>query len=82
MLVLMLMGNMVPHLVDVNGTFLFCKFKPEEKNYMKIPCGFEIFYADSGLWFLKCTLHSVKNTAKAFWQLLLGIMNELGCASN
>ena len=36
-LVLVLMGNMIAHLVDVNGAFLLGEFKPDEKSYMKIP---------------------------------------------
>ena len=52
-LVLMLMGNMVTHLVDVNGAFLLGKFKLDEKIFMKIPCGFEKIYPQGGLLFLK-----------------------------
>ena len=43
LLVLMLMGKLSAHLVDVNGTFLLGEFKPNEKIYMKIPQGFEKF---------------------------------------
>ena len=43
MLVLMLMGNMLAHLVNINGAFLLGQFKLDEQNYMKIPCGFEKF---------------------------------------
>ena len=49
-LVLMLMGNIVAHLVDVNGAFLSGK---DEKIFMKIPHGFEKFYLQGGLLFLK-----------------------------
>ena len=73
---------MIAHLVDVSGAFLLGEFKPDEKIYMKIPWGFEKFYPDSGLLFLKRTMYGLKNAAKLFWQLLLGIMNELGYKQN
>ena len=44
---------------------------------MKIPLGFEKFYPLGGLLFFKCTLYGVKNAAKTFWKLLLGIMDDL-----
>ena len=52
-LVLTLMGNMVANLVDVNGAFLLGRYKLYEKIYMKIPHGFEKFYPQCGLLFLK-----------------------------
>ena len=42
-LVLMLMGNMITHLVNVNGAFLLGEFMPDEKIYMKIPWRFKKF---------------------------------------
>ena len=81
-LVLMLMGGLAAHLVDVNGGFLLGQFKPTERIYMKIPLGFEKFYPLGGLLFLKCTLYGVKNAAKAFWKLLLSMMDELGYKRN
>ena len=75
---MMLMGRFATHLVDVNGAFLLGWLKPKEKIYMKIPLGFKKFYPSGGLLFLKHTLYGVKNAAKAFWKLLLGIMDELG----
>ena len=69
------MGNMIAHLVNVNGAFLF---KPDKKIYTNIPGGFESFYLQGGLLFLKRTLYGDKNAEKIFWWLLLGIMNELG----
>ena len=50
-LVLILMGKLRAHLVDVNGAFLLGEFKPNEKIYMKIPWGFEKFYPCGGLLF-------------------------------
>ena len=81
-LVIMLMGRMCVHLVDVNGAFLLGEFKLEEKIFMKIPCRFKKYYLPGVLLFLKCTLYGVKNAVKAFWKLLLGIMNELGYMQN
>ena len=54
-LVLMLMGNLSAHLVDVNGAFLLGEFKPDKKIYMKIPWGFKNFYPQDGLLFPKIT---------------------------
>ena len=39
-LVLMLMGSVAAHLVDVNGAFLLRQFKHTERIYMKILLGF------------------------------------------
>ena len=82
MLVLMLMGKLAVHLVDVNGAILLGCFKPEERIYMKVPKGFQKFYPSGGLLFLQQTLYGDINAAKAFWKLLLGIMNELGYVRN
>ena len=76
------MGGLAAHLIDVNGAFLLGQFKPEEKIYMKAPLGFEKFYPSGGLLFLKCTLYVIKNTAKEFLKLLLGIMDELRYKQN
>ena len=65
---LMLMGNMITHLVDVNGAFLLGEIKPGKKIYMKIKWGFEKF---SGLLFLKWTLYGVKKAAKHFGDCFL-----------
>ena len=81
-LVLMLMGGFAAHLVDMNGAFLLGQFKPKEKIYMNIPLGFKKFYQSGGLLFLKHTLYGVKNAAKAFWKLLMGIMDELRYEQN
>ena len=42
-LVLMLMGIMKAHLVNINGAFLLGEFKPDEMINMKIHQGFENF---------------------------------------
>ena len=49
---------------------------------MKIPKGFECFYSPDVLLYLRKTLYCLKNAAKAFWQLLLGIMNSMGYKRN
>ena len=77
-LVFMPKGKLSAHLVNVNGAFLLGEFKPREKIDMKIPWGFEKFYPHGGLLFLKRTLYGVKNAAKAFWRLVIGIMNKCG----
>ena len=52
-LVLMLMGKLAAHLVDVNGAFLLGCFKHEELICMKVLKGFEKFYPSGGLLFLQ-----------------------------
>ena len=63
-LMIMLLGSMHVHLVDVNGGILLGEFKLEEKIFMKILCGFEKYYPSGVLLFLKQTLYGVKNAAK------------------
>ena len=40
--------------------------------FMKISCGFEHFYLQGGLLFLKQMLYGVKNAAKAFLEIAPG----------
>ena len=49
---------------------------------MKVPKGFERFYSSDVLLYLRKTLYGVNNAAKAFWRLLLGIMNSMGYKRN
>ena len=81
-LAIMVMGSMHSHLVDVNGTCLLGEIKMEEKIFMEILHGFKKYYPPGVLLVLKQTLYGVKDAAKAFWKLLLGIMNELGYMQN
>ena len=88
-LTMLLMSGWVAHIVDVNGAFLLGEFKEIEHIYIKIPKGFEKFYSLDVLLYLQKTLHGVRNAAKAFWQLLLGITHadlsglpELGYKTN
>ena len=76
------MSGWAAHIVDVNGAFLLGEFKENEHIYMKVPKGFERFYSSDVLLYLRKTLYSVKNAAKAFWRLLLGIMNSMGYKRN
>ena len=73
---------MAAHIVDVNGAFLFGEFRENEHIYMKVPKGFEYFYSSNVLLYLGKTLYGVKNAAKAFWGLLLRIMNSMGYKRN
>ena len=77
-LTILLMSGWAAHIVDVNGAFLLGEFRENEHIYMKIPKGFEQFYSPDVLLYLCKTLYGVKNAAKAFWRLLLGIMNSMG----
>ena len=81
-LTMLLMSGCAAHIVDVNGAFLLGEFKENEHIYMKIPKGFEKFYSSDVLLYLRKTLYGVKNAAKAYWQLLLGIMNSMGYKRN
>ena len=81
-LTILLMSGWAAHIVDVNGAFLLGEFKENEHIYMKVPKGFECFYSSDVLLYLRKTLYGVKNAAKAFWRLLLGIMNSMGYKRN
>ena len=81
-LTILLMSGWVAHIVDVNGAFLLGEFRENEHIYMKVPKGFERFYSSDVLLYLRKTLYGVKNAAKAFWQLLLGIMHSMGYKRN
>ena len=76
------MSGWAAHIVDVNGAFLLGEFRENEHIYMKIPMGFERFYSPDILLYMRKTLYGVKNAAKAFWRLLLGIMNSMGYKQN
>ena len=77
-LTMLLMSSWVAHIVDVNRAFLLGEFKVNQHIYMKIPKGFEKFYSPDVFLYLQKTLYGVKNTVKAFWWLLLRIMNIMG----
>ena len=81
-LTILLMSGWAAHIVDVNGAFLLGEFRENEHIYMKVPKGFECFYSLDVLLYLHKTLYGVKNAAKAYWQLLLGIMNSMGYKRN
>ena len=81
-LTILLMSGWAAHIVDVNGAFLLGEFRENEHIYMKVPKGFECFYSSDVLLYLHKTLYGVKNVAKAFWRLLLGIMNSMGYKQN
>ena len=79
-LVLMLMGKLAAHLVDVNGAFLLGHFKPEEQIYMKVPKGFENFYPIGGLLFCN-ELYMVLKCSKSFLEITFGYYGQIGiCA--
>ena len=81
-LTILLMSGWAAHIVDVNGAFLLREFKENEHIYMKVPKGFDHFYSSDVLLYLRKTLYGVKNAAKAFLRLLLGIMNSMGYKRN
>ena len=81
-LTILLMSGWAAHIVDVNGAFLLGEFRENEHIYMKVPKGFERFYSPDVLLYLRKTLYGVKNATKAFWRLLLGIMNSMGYKQN
>ena len=74
-LVLMLMGKLSAHLVDINGAFLLGEFKPNEKNFMKILSTWWIVVLKKDfVWSQKCS--------KSILEIASGIMNELGYKRN
>ena len=77
-LILMIMGNFVGHLVDVNGAFLHGKFDDGEKVYMKVPQGFEKHFPEDVVLWLQKTQYGIKQAAYAFWLVLLAVMRIMG----
>ncbi len=66
-LVLMVMGNMMAHIVDVKGAFLHGEFEDGENVYMTIPRGFEKHFPDGCVILLLKCLYGLKQAARAFW---------------
>ena len=65
---LMLMAGWSAYVVDVKGAFLHGEFEDGEEIYMKVPKGFERYYAkDVVLKLLKC-IYGLKQAAMAFWR--------------
>ncbi|KAL7579260.1 hypothetical protein ACA910_011419 [Epithemia clementina (nom. ined.)] len=75
LLVLLLMAMWLAWVVDVKGTFLKGKFEPKHKVYMKVPKGFEKWFPENFIILLRKTLYGIRQVAKAFWKLLLWLMN-------
>ena len=80
-LVLMLMGNMVAHLVDVNGIFVG-PIQAQQEDLLENPTWIRKFLSKQWIVVFKKDIVWCQNTTKAFWRLLLGIMNELGNSKN
>ncbi|KAL7572430.1 hypothetical protein ACA910_006609 [Epithemia clementina (nom. ined.)] len=83
-LVLMVMagGGGVATVVDVKGAFLKAPFNPRHHVYMEVPKGFEKFYPKNCVLLLLKTLYGVKNAAKAFWLVILKLMDYFGFKRN
>jgi Reverse transcriptase (RNA-dependent DNA polymerase) len=65
-------------MLDVNGAFLLGNIKKGKELYMKIPQGFEKFYAKDDVWLLLKTCYGIKQAAKAFWLVLLCTIKAIG----
>jgi hypothetical protein len=64
--------------IDVKGEFLKGKFKDGEKLYLKIPQGFENYYNNDEVLYLKRTIYGLKQSAVAFWNELLEAFTSMG----
>ena len=77
-LILMILARFCGELLDVNGAFLLGEFGTEEKLYMKVPEGFEKFYAANVLLLLLKTIYGLKQAAYAFWRKLIEAFWAMG----
>ncbi|KAL7575735.1 hypothetical protein ACA910_003068 [Epithemia clementina (nom. ined.)] len=76
------MARWVATVVDVKGAFLKAPFDPKHKVFMEVPKGFEKFYPKNCVLLLLKTLYGVKNAAKAFWLVILKLMDYMGFKQN
>jgi Reverse transcriptase (RNA-dependent DNA polymerase) len=67
----------IGYIMDVNGAFLLGNIEKGKELYMKIPQGFEKFYAKDDVCLLLKTLFGTKQAAKAFWLVLLPTIKDL-----
>jgi Reverse transcriptase (RNA-dependent DNA polymerase) len=76
--VLMFIMFWIGYIMDLNGAFLLGNIEKGKELYMKIPQGFEKFYAEDDMWLLLKTLYGTKQAAKAFWLVLLRTIKAIG----
>ena len=74
---LMLMTGWTPYIVDVKGAFLHGDFGDTEQIYMKVPQGFDKYYASNVVHLLLQTIYGLKQSAMAFWRKLLAAMRGM-----
>ena len=78
MLTIVVMCDWAARLVDVQGAFLLGEFEEkDEKVYIEVPKGFEEFYAKDSVLLLLKTLYGLKQSALAFWKVLLTVMRKM-----
>ena len=78
MLTMVVMCDWAARLVDVQGAFLLGEFEEkDEKVYIEVPKGFEEFYAKDSVLLLLKTLYGLKQSALAFWKVLLTVMRKM-----
>ena len=81
--IIIAMAQLYAEVMDVCGAFLLGKFDPKHKMYMRVPKGFEKFYAANVVLLLLRTLYGTKQAAMAFWKFALEIWKALKlCRSN
>jgi hypothetical protein len=64
-------------LVDVKGAFLCGNFQEEKPIYMKVPEGFESYYAEGMVLRLMKTIYGLKQAARAFWRELTAALADM-----
>jgi hypothetical protein len=77
-LMLMLASGGIAHVVNVKGAFLHSEFDDGEKNYIKIPLGFEEIYDSDIVPLLKKCLYGLKQVVMAFYRKLLAAASKIG----
>ena len=77
-LILMIMGDMWGELNDVRGAFLNGVFSGGEQLYMRVPQGFEKYYAANILLLLMKTIYGLKQASFEYWRALLKALKTVG----
>ena len=74
----MLMANWTANVVYMKGTFLHGEFTDGEEIFMEVPRGFEKHCPSNVVLKLLNTIYGLKQSAMAFWRMLLQCMRGMG----
>jgi hypothetical protein len=75
--IIIAMGQLYAEFMDVCSAFLLGRFDPQHRMYMKVPRGFEKFYAANVVLHLPRILYGTKQAAMTFWKFALEMWKAL-----